>query len=53
MLIPEGPEVRSHFLRRSNAALVVYHSRKTINCLLNARPFAACGAEMAAQEQLA
>ena len=42
MLIPhEGPEVRSHFLRRSNLALVVYHLRKTINCLLNARPFAA------------
>ena len=42
MLIPhEGPEVRSHFLRRSNVALVVYHLRKTINCLLNARPFAA------------
>ena len=41
MLIPEGPEVGSHFLRRSNVALVVYHLRKTINCLLNIRPFAA------------
>jgi hypothetical protein len=35
MLIPhEEPEVRSHLLRRSNLALVVYHLRKTINCLL-------------------
>ena len=41
MLIPEGPEVGSHFLRRSNLALVVYHLRKTINCLLTAGPFAA------------
>ena len=29
------------FLRRFNVALVVYPLRKTINCLLTARPFAA------------
>ena len=41
MLIPhEGPEVRSHFLRRSNVALASIFARN-INCLLNARPFAA------------
>ena len=43
MLVPhQGPEFRSHFLRRSNnVALIVYHLRKTINRLLNAKPFAA------------
>ena len=43
MLIPhKGPEFRSHFLRRSNnVALTVYLLRKSINCLLNARSFAA------------
>ena len=43
MLVPhQGPEFRSHFLRRSNnVALIVYHSCKTINCLLTARSLAA------------